>query len=281
MSPKTEDLKPVGFPDLDWSPKSVRDSLSKLRGYTEDQANKANDWYLQKRVSKKFAGRALRIFAILMTAAAGLVPVASQLWQADGKPIIAPGYSPLFLGLAGLLILLDKFLGCTNAWLRYLSASQKIGNLLRTFRFDWEAELAAIGMKDLTTEQVQQMISRCRSLVVDVDRVVSEETQAWVNEFKTILKQVDQAAREAPKQAPLGGIDVEVTNGDQVTGNWNLKIDGGVLKPHSGKTASISGIAPGIHNIIASGVIGGSLKQAEQNIEVSGGAIESISLTLG
>ena len=97
-----QDLQPSGFPDLDWSQAKRIESLDKLRAYAEAEAAKANGWYLKKRKSMRLLGRTLRLLAILMAGGAGLVPVISQLWQDGGKPLLAPGWSPLLLGLAGL-----------------------------------------------------------------------------------------------------------------------------------------------------------------------------------
>ena len=281
MANKPEDLKPAGFPDdLDWTSNNILGSLSQLRDYSISEGEKANAWYLSSRVGKRLAGRSLRVAAIIFTAAAGLVPVVSQLWQTNGVPEIAPGWSPLLLGLAGLWVLLDKFLGASSAWLRYVSASQDIGDRLRKFRFDWEAKWVNLAGNKPTPDQTQELIAHCRSLVADIDKIVREETQAWVDEFRTVLKQIDLAAAKAPKTAPLGGIDIEVTNADQSAAGWTVSIDDGDEQQNSGKTASVTGIAAGIHKITVAGEIGGKVVGAEQHVNVSEGSVEAISLTL-
>jgi hypothetical protein len=275
-----EDLQPTGFPDLDWSLSKRIESLDKLRGYTESEAAKANRWYLKKRQSMRFLGRTLRLLAILMAGGAGLVPIISQLWQADGKPLLAPGWSPLLLGLAGICIFLDRFLGGTSSWLRFVRASQEIGDLARVFRFDWEMYRAALGTQTPGDDQTLEGISTCRKLLADVDRIVRDETEAWAEEFRSVLKQVDETAAAAAKTQPTGGIDVEVTNGDQATGGWSLRIDDGTAIPQTGKTASVTGLLPALHKISASGTIGGAPKRAEKTVNVRAGAVELVTLTL-
>lgn len=281
MAGQPDDLKPVGFPDdLDWSAGNLRGSLDRLRDFSVAEGNKANDWYLSKRVRKRVMGISFRVTAIIATAAAGLIPVISQLWQESGVPVVAPGWSPLLLGVAGICILLDRFLGQTSAWLRYVSASQDIGDRLRKFRFDWELLWFNLNGGQPTPEQTQQMINQCRSLVADVDKIVRDETQTWVDEFRTALKQIDLAAEKAPKTTAPGGIDVEVTNSNQLATAWTLSIDDGDAAKHSGKIASVTGLAPGIHKVSVTGVVAGKDVAAEQNVEVGEGKVAKVSLTL-
>ena len=275
-----EDLKPDEFPDLDWSQAKRIESLDKLRAYGESEAAKANGWYLKKRKSMRFLGRTLRLLAILMAGGAGLVPVISQLWQVDGKPLLAPGWSPLLLGLAGLCIFLDRFLGGSSSWLRFVRASQEIGDLTRAFRFDWEIFRASLAAQAPDDERTLEGISKCRKLLADVDRIVRDETVAWAEEFRSVLKQVDEAAATAAKGKETGGIDVEVSNGDQATGGWTLRIDDGTAMPQSGKSASVTGLTPGLHKVSVSGTVGGAAKRAEKTVGVREGAVEAVPLTL-
>jgi hypothetical protein len=113
-----------------------------------------------------------------------------------------------------------------------------------------------------------------------VDRIVRDETEAWAEEFRSVLKQVDETAAAAAKTQPTGGIDVEVTNGDQATGGWSLRIDDGTAIPQTGKTASVTGLLPALHKISASGTIGGAPKRAEKTVNVREGAVELVTLTL-
>lgn len=84
----------------------------------------------------------------------------------------------------------------------------------------------------------------------------------------------------ASKVTKLGAIDVEVTNGDQVTGIWTLGVDSGSARQQTGKRAAVAGLIPGLHEIGVSGDVGGTLRSAQQTVQVPEGAVESVSLTL-
>ena len=107
-----------------------------------------------------------------------------------------------------------------------------------------------------------------------------EETQAWTAEFQTVLKEIDQSALKARKPVALAAIDVLVTNGDQTTSGWSLSIDGGTEVRHSGNQGSAANLLPGIHRVSVSGEIGGTLKRAEQGVEVKEGTAQTVTLTL-
>lgn len=281
MAPKAEDLKPTGFPkDLSWKPEDTSESLGKLRAYSEGEAERAAAWYLKQRTGKRRVGQSLRGLTIGFTVGAGLIPILSQLFLDDGKPIIQPGWSALLLGLAGLAVSYDKFFGGTSSWLRYIAASQKIGGLLRKFRFDYETQISELGAQNLSPDLTRALIGRCRWLVAEVDRVVREETETWAAEFGSALTQMDQAAAKTTEIDEFGAIDLEVTNGDQVVGTWTLQVDSGSARQHTGKQVTIAGLTPGVYELAISGEIGGTLCSAKQDVPVSKGGIEAVSLTL-
>ena len=161
MEKNRRDLRPEAFPSLSWEPQEVAQSLETLYRYVEGEALKANDWYLRKKGPKRRLGQWLRGLAILLTAGAGLVPILSELWQIGRQPMIRPGWSPLLLGLAALFLLLDRFLGGTSSWMRYLAASQAIGDLLRRFRFDWTLQQAACAGQPPDAAHTERLIDLC------------------------------------------------------------------------------------------------------------------------
>jgi hypothetical protein len=109
---------------------------------------------------------------------------------------------------------------------------------------------------------------------------VREETQAWASEFRSVLKQIDEAAVKAARAKALGAIQVEVSNGDQVTGTWTLRIDDESEHVCSGKRASITGVLPGIRKVSVIGEIGGRALRAEAAVIVPEAGVGAVSLTL-
>jgi hypothetical protein len=280
MEKNRRDLRPDTFPPLSWESEEAAQSLATLYRYAECEALKANDWYLRKKVPKRRLGQWLRGLAILLTALAGLVPILSELWQSGGQPVIRPGWSPLLLGLAALILLLDRFLGGTSSWMRYVAASQAIGERLRRFRFDWTLAQAARAGQPPDAAHTARLIGLCHRLVAGVDRVVQQETQTWASEFRGVLRQIDEAAVKAARGRGVGAIEVAVTNGEQVSGTWRLRIDEGPEQRYAGKKATLTGLLPGPRQVSVAGEIAGKPVRDEALVQVSEDVVETVTLTL-
>ena len=133
------DLKSVPFPSLSWAPEDRTKSLNALVGYATSEAERAIDWYYWKRRRMQRWGRGLRLGAVLATSAAGVTPLIAELMESNGHPVIEPLWAALLLAVAGILVLLDRFWGCTSAWVRYMLAAQEISAALDAFRIEWES----------------------------------------------------------------------------------------------------------------------------------------------
>ena len=177
------DLKPVPFPTLSWAPEDRSKSLAALAAYAMREAERAIDWYHWKRRSMQRWGRGLRLGAILSSSAAGVTPVVAELMERNGTPSIDPLWAALLLAGAGILVLLDRFWGCTSAWVRYMLAAQEISAKLDTFRMDWEGHKLLWEGLPVDVEQAQATIDRCRSFLDGVRSVVRTETDSWATEF--------------------------------------------------------------------------------------------------
>jgi hypothetical protein len=63
-----------------------------------------------------------------------------------------------------------------------------------------------------------------------VNQLVQEETQTWINEFQTSLRQIDEAAQAKAAGSELGRLNVVVQNGDRGDDGGSLSIDRGQKK---------------------------------------------------
>jgi len=280
---KPVDLKSGSFPELAWTDGERGDSLLALAAFACAQAQGSVDWYFSKRRRKQQGGMVLRVGAILSTAVAGVLPIFGELYGKvldDGKvPGIAPGWSTIFIALAGLLVLLDKFWGFTSAWIRFLQTGQELSAKLDTFRMDWEAHRCAWKAGRPDDAQVAAGLDLCRAFVNEVHAVVRLETAQWAAEFQSMIKQIEESSREAASARGTGAVDLQVTNGDQCDGGWRLGVDGGPLQARRGKAVSLK-LSPGIHTLAAEGKIGGKDLRVEKSVKVTGGQVTAVSLTL-
>jgi hypothetical protein len=277
---RAEDIKSAKFPDLTWDGAADARSLEALRDYVIAWAGGAETWYLRKRIWKRRGGLLTRLLAMLCTAVGGAMPVVLQAHPGpDGKPWFSPAWASVVLGMAALFVGLDYFLGFTSGWMRYVQAQQKIAGIVQAFQFDWETLRAGWGANP-SREQVLAALGRLKDIALQVEKVVQDETDAWIAEFKSTLKLLDDAARAKAEAAPLPGANVVVTNGDQVAGEWTLTVDDGAATRHRGQRAAQVGLQPGAHKFAVEGQMGNDRKRDEVTAVVPASGVAEVSLTL-
>ena len=238
------------------------------------------NWYLASKLPKQRWAMLLRVGSIAFVTIAGIIPILSQISTEDGRPRIKPAWASVALGVAAAFVLLDRFFGFSSAWMRYIGTELNLRQLNQEFQFDWEADKAAWLSAEPTTDQLRSTLAQFKGFVTQVNTIVRQETDVWIQEFQSTLKQIDEAAQTKPAISQLGAANIEITNGDACQDGWNLSIDQGNPTRRSGKTAALTDLVPGTHIVKVDGVIGDNHKQAEAAIAVTTGTTTSAQLTL-
>ncbi len=277
---KSKDLKFFILENLSWTPDDRIISLEKVFKCVSGEAQQAISWYLDKKNSKRIWARILRLTAILATTAAGLIPLLSQISISNRTLQISPAWASVALVVAVALVGLDKFFGYSSAWIRFLTSEMKIRNTLQTFQIDWEIQKATLKGAPPSDDQVQDMLVRCKTFLVQVNVILENEMTAWKQEFQAALKQIDDAAKAQAEVIKLGGANIVINNGDKCKDGWKLSIDDGSSKHYTGKTAALSNLTPGIHTIRAEGNIEDKEVKAESAVPVPPGNTISIELEM-
>jgi hypothetical protein len=275
------DLTTSEFPTLDWKDAEVLPSLDKLRGFAVARAVEASTWYATNRRWKRRNGQLIRLLAMAATTAAGLMPILSQIFTQNGQPSIPPAWSTVALAIAAGLVSLDYFFGFSSSWSRFVETDQKIIHALREFQFDWEALRASWGATVPANPQVLAAMTRVKQFGLLVQQIVQDETAAWITDFRTNLKLIDDAARAKLEPPARPGMNVTVTNGTQVTGAWTLSVDDGTPTSHRGGRAALVNLAPGPRKLHAEGTIDGKTLRDEKTVPVPSTGIGEATLTLG
>jgi hypothetical protein len=193
------DLASGVMPELSWSPEDIAGSITELYRLVEARAVESIGWYLRDRRWKKRLSRALRMAAILLTAAGGLVP----LTRAAGADI-HPELGYVFLALAAACVAVDRFFGFSSAWMRYMVTSVALQRRLVEFQMDWIKLNARNQGEPLTPERVQELLQLLGDFGAAIVEHVEQETLGWVAEFRSSLHQLDQAHRASlPDHHPI------------------------------------------------------------------------------
>jgi hypothetical protein len=277
---KIKDLEFLIMEGLSWTSDDRAISLEKVFKHVSGEAQRAISWYLSKKKSKRIWARILRLTAIVATTVAGLIPLLSQISISNRTLIISPAWASVALVVAVALVGLDKFFGFSSAWIRFLTTEMQIRNTLQAFQIDWEIQKATLKGAEPSDDQVQDMLARCKTFLIQINVILENEMAAWKQEFQAALKQIDDAAKAQAEVSKLGGANVIIKNGDKCDNGWELSIDDGSRKHYTGKSAALSNLTPGIHTIRVEGKVGNKIVQAENAAPIPPGNTIMIELEL-
>ncbi|MFZ2170786.1 MAG: DUF4231 domain-containing protein [Methylococcaceae bacterium] len=189
----TSDLQPAMSSELYWDEEHRRQSLEVVYKRAEDHALSAIDWYLHAKRSKKNCAQFLRLGTIASSAIAGLLPLLSQIYQAQLSSL-SPAWTTIALGVAGVLMAIDKFFGCSSAWMRFIAAEHRIRQALHGFQMDYDIEKSKWEDNQPNSEQAQAVLSSCKTFIYQVDTIILQETNEWLVEFQNAIMQKDGTA---------------------------------------------------------------------------------------
>ncbi|MET9218712.1 SLATT domain-containing protein [Streptomyces sp. NPDC088197] len=175
-----EDLRALPFPLGDWGEPAER--LAELYRWAETGALRTADWYLDDRIRKRRAARALRLGAVLFGTAGAALPLVELTGTAD----TSASWGYLALLLAGVCLGTDRLFGLTSGWMRDVATAQAVQRRLESLRFDWASESVreVLGPTEGTAaEAAERCLAILRRFCDDLADLVRMETSDWIVEF--------------------------------------------------------------------------------------------------
>ncbi|WP_282688894.1 MULTISPECIES: SLATT domain-containing protein [unclassified Streptomyces] len=175
------DLTGRPFPLGDWGEPAER--LDELYRWVETGALDTADWYLNDRVWKRRAARALRMGTAAGVVAGAALPLLDLTGALSGSA--GWGYLSLLLGAACMAC--DRYFGLTSGWIRNLATAQAVQRRLQVFQFDWASECVRemLGPTEGTaSEATERCLGVLRRFSEDVTELVRSETADWMVEFR-------------------------------------------------------------------------------------------------
>jgi hypothetical protein len=283
--------EPDPFTPPDWSG-DVSAPLESLRQYAEKKIRDDLNWYYRNKSRRSVTSQGLRFSAVVLSVLGGLVPVLVSVfgsrpewrWLDHFENLRFGQLGYLFLAIAGGLFLLDKYFGYSTGWMRYIVAMQAIEKAREAFRLDWAALSRRLSTTSPGTpehtEAVERVVERVRSVILEVKEQTERETQVWIQEFQTNLAQFEKDLKAQMEAGRPGGIDVEVTDGDKADTPVELSLDGMVADRFCGRAGSVGYVAPGLHRVTAKAHKASRDYSASAMVNVVGGQICPVKLTL-
>lgn len=188
------------FPVVDWDgdAEQRKNSLEAVFKWASEEANEAIDYYMGRtRWNRKF-GWGIKVFSALFVAAAAIIPVLSQLYtNSSGHTKVPPGYASLAAAVAAALYGLDRTLGWSNAWIRFIKTRGAIHALLDDFNLKWAKAKASLTKDVLQPTDIPNMIDLAKEFVDGVNKSIETETEAWISDYKKASAEFEAILKEA------------------------------------------------------------------------------------
>ncbi|MCI4041959.1 SLATT domain-containing protein [Streptomyces sp. TRM75563] len=175
------DLTGRPFPLGDWGEPAER--LDELYRWVETGALDTADWYLNDRIRKRRAARALRMGTAAGVVAGAALPLLDLTGTLSGSA--GWGYLSLLLGAACMGC--DRYFGLTSGWIRNLATAQAVQRRLQVLQFDWASECVRemLGPTEGTaSEAAERCLGVLRRFSEDITELVRSETADWMVEFR-------------------------------------------------------------------------------------------------
>jgi SMODS and SLOG-associating 2TM effector domain 2 len=286
-----------------WNNTDPVQSLRSFRMSVEEETQKCIDWYWTKKESKRRPAQGVHLFALLLTALAGIASIVMTLLRNAGVAIpgkVDSGHiATLCIGIAAALIALDRAFGFSSGWTRYVLTATSLTKMLQEFRMDWVALISAAADPP-TPEQRTGLIQRTKEFVTSVQAALLQETKDWATEFQgnmaqvekdlkghldNLKAQVEKSEKEKKDVSKPGAIELTLTNAEKTDGfKFDVTLEGasGTFKESvsNAKVWTRINVAPGQYKMTLDAIAQGKDTSTSGIVEVKPDEIAKPSLTL-
>ncbi|HTQ53911.1 MAG TPA: SLATT domain-containing protein [Bryobacteraceae bacterium] len=287
---------------LAWNCSQIDDSLARLCDFASQLGQEAVDWYFKNKRWKRIWSRFIQGSAVVLAAAAGLIPILAVLLKPAGQAASSFDsglVASLLVGLAASLLGLDKAFGFSTAWARYVLTATTIRKAVVEFQLDW-ISLNAARCAVPSAENTMALIQRAKEFSSTVEGLVLQETKDWVTEFQANMAQLEkdvnaqldalnakvERARQAQLAVKPSSLELTVPGADK-TDRFEFQV---TLEPLGGAaiTETVShaqvwvktGLPPGHAKITVSAAIGGKAVLKQKIADLKSGEIHTESIQL-
>lgn len=188
--PKRDDVRFSRLKEVSWQDENAASSLEQVFNHTIDHANTLIEWYLTSKKSKKICAQWLRLSAIFLSTLGGLFPIIAT---AAGLSAL---WATILLGLAAMCVAIDRFFGCSSAWMRFITAEYRIRRSVSEYQITLEQLRASWHNAVPDGEQVQTALDTAKTFIVDVENIVIAETAQWRSEFQNVIQSIDNSLKQ-------------------------------------------------------------------------------------
>jgi hypothetical protein len=255
--------------------------INQLRQEAENKAVETINWYITHKQYYSVISKILRVFAIFLVLIGGLYPI---LLSIDlGLPDNAQ-YGYIAFAIAAACLSLDKFMGFSSSWIRYMKTALDLQKALAEFQADWVLMWAEVKNDSLDFKQQKKLLCRLKQFQTEIYTEIEHELQMWVNEFHknlALLQKDTQAKGELSREISRPGIlELTVTNAKHAQHGLNVKVDNLTVAHMTGELLQIGHILPGQHLVVVHGTVDGKEVQAYGAVDIVANETVELALSL-
>jgi hypothetical protein len=187
-----DDLEPLRLGELSWqSLDAAAASLRTVHTHVDTHARRAIDWYLARRRVRKTASRVLRLLALVLAVAGGVVPLLDGAVLPRGLHNL--GY--LLIAVGGALMLANRVMGLSAAWIRYMQTALRLQATVNAFQLKW-AEIECEMGGHPTPKQIRAALHAVKLFAQRIDELILTETDRWSADFAEDLERLETLSQQ-------------------------------------------------------------------------------------
>jgi conflict system pore-forming effector with SLATT domain/trypsin-like peptidase len=174
----------------EWTPELAKTKLRELYKGVLELADDTIKFYHRYRHKKAGWSKAIRVIAIILLVISTLIPYFASVFG-NAVTFLSIGY--ISAGLGGGLLLLDRFYGISNSWMRFVLTGMDLEGIRNIFVENWQ--IIYLNNIPLTKESFAILVNALIQFQVAFNNVVKAETEVWAKEFQQNLKDLIAALK--------------------------------------------------------------------------------------
>jgi hypothetical protein len=172
------------------------EDLIKIGEFVINEATSELCWYKKHLQTKRFAAILVRVLELIAIGISAIIPLIGSVFD---KFSINPIWITIAIAFAGGLLGIDKYLGFSTGWLRYIKTFMLIEMRTRMFTLEWKKEIVKIS-DNPTTNEMDEMLDLSIKYLSDIQLYINEETNAWIQEFSASIKEVEDLVNQKKQE---------------------------------------------------------------------------------
>jgi SMODS and SLOG-associating 2TM effector domain 2 len=178
-----------------WDEKQARIKLLELYDGALSLADNTIAWYHSYRTRKGKWSKSIRIVSIMLLIASTLMPFFASIVKEE-LTILYIGY--IMAGIGGGLLLLDRYYGYSNSWVRFVLTGMDLENMRNTFVENWQVNY--LNNLPLTIQSFGLQVDSIIKFQEVFNGAVKAETETWAKEFQQSFKDLVAALKAQSDQ---------------------------------------------------------------------------------